>query len=100
MSAIRDTPITDPSAWRADTLLPNDRLHRLSDACLAELDTVATELQANPLPVEALKADDLDMPACRAAMGDVCAQLHDGIGFQIIDRLPLDAYTEAVAVRL
>jgi len=100
MATIPQTPISDPAAWRADTLIENDGSVHLSDACLDELSSVAAELAANPLPVEALRIDDVDMPQCAAAMATVREALVRGIGFAIIDRLPLDTYDEPTAIKL
>jgi len=97
---VRDTPITDAAAWKAETLIENDGLHVLTDACLAELDKAASDLTANPLPVEALTPAHFPMPACTAEMARVRAALTDGIGFAIIDRLPLDSYDEQTLVRI
>ncbi len=51
---IRETMATGPMSWEAETLMANDGKIELSDECLAELRALAAELEANPLPVEAL----------------------------------------------
>jgi alpha-ketoglutarate-dependent taurine dioxygenase len=43
----------------------------------------------NPLPVLALRPDDFEMPACRAAMERARSALEEGVGFVLIDRLPV-----------
>ena len=97
---IRETLATGPMAWEAETLLPNDGRIELSEDCLAELKALAAELEANPLPVEALTVDDFPLPHCRDVMAAVRRTLDCGLGFAIIDRLPLDQMAPATAIKL
>lgn len=90
MNTIYERPLASPKTWTAETLLENDGLVCLDSDCIAELDRVATDLRANPLPVEALRYQSFDMPACAATMTRVREQIEDGIGFAIVDRLPVD----------
>ncbi len=100
MVAIREQKFSSPMTWRADTLLANDGLVRLDAGCLAEIDRLTEELLANPLPLEALRVDDFEVPACRAAMRQVRDQIYDGIGFAVIDRLPVDRLEKDTAKKL
>lgn len=93
-------PFTGPAAWDTETPVPDDGVIALDAECLAELDRAAEELRANPLPVEALTAGLIDMPACARAMAKARTAVATGPGFAIVDRLPLDAYDEATFVRL
>ena len=86
--------------WSAETLLENDGLVTLDANCLAEMDQVAAELEANPIPSEALDPSFFEMPSCQAAMAKVHAQIHAGIGFAIIDRLPLERLETETAKKL
>lgn len=97
---IRETMATGPMSWEAETLMANDGKIELSDECLAELRALAAELEANPLPVEALSADDFPMPRCREVMASVRQTLDSGLGFAIIDRMPLDDFEPATATKL
>lgn len=81
-------PFEGPIAWAAETLLANDGLLPVADAVRSELLDAAHTLRNNPLPIEALRAEDLDMPACRQLMHEVKAMLDTGKGFAIIDGLP------------
>jgi alpha-ketoglutarate-dependent taurine dioxygenase len=87
---ILDRSISGSIAWKADTLLPDDGSLRIDPACLDELRSAATLLRANPLPLEALTPDDFALPACRALMTRTKTALDEGVGFAILDRLPLD----------
>lgn len=91
-SLIRKERLASPMTWVAETLLPNDGLVTLEARHLDELRAVARELIANPLPAEAIRPDYFEMPACRALMAAVREQLNTGMGFAIIDRLPMDEF--------
>jgi hypothetical protein len=95
-----ETTASGPMSWEAGTLLPNDGKFELNKACLAELHAVAALIEANPLPVEALTPDDFTLPHCRALVATVKQTLEHGIGFAIIDRLPLDDLEPAMAINL
>jgi alpha-ketoglutarate-dependent taurine dioxygenase len=97
---IRRERITGPITWSAETMLPRDGLVPLQASHLDELRAVAKELQSNPLPVEALRTDYFAMPACRALMQTVRHQVAEGIGFAIIDRLPIDEFDTLTAKKL
>jgi len=71
MVAILEYPISSPMTWSGETLLENDGIVPLGDDCIAELNSVAEELQANPLPTVALDPSHFDMPACKALMTHV-----------------------------
>jgi len=91
---------TGRAAWRRDTLVASDGILSLGPDCRDELDGVIAHLRANPLPVHLIVPDLFELPACRALMAAVRAELRDGVGFAIVDRLPLDAYTKEEAVAL
>lgn len=97
---MRETPWDTPATWAAETLLENDGLVELDAACREEIDRTAAELEANPLPIEALRVGDVDMPACQATMARVRAQLDDGIGFAVVDRLPVETLDREIAKKL
>ena len=97
---MRETSIDSPATWRAETLLDNDGLIELDANCQAEIDRAATELAVNPLPVEVLKVSDVEMPACQAKMACVRVQLEDGIGFAVVDRLPVERFDRDISRKL
>lgn len=92
--------IEQPSAWTAVTLDAETGLLRLNDACLAELETVAAELRNNPLPIIALRPADFVMPRCQAAMERAGAILRDGVGFVLLDKLPIAPGHPEIAIAL
>lgn len=82
-------PIEGPIAWTRESLSSSDGCFSLDETCLREIRAVASLLEANPLPLLALRPDDFDMPACRSLMATVDRELGDGVGFALIDRLPV-----------
>ena len=97
---MRETSIDSPATWRAETLLDNDGRIELDANCQAEIDRAATELAVNPLPVEVLKVSDVEMPSCQATMARVRVQLEDGIGFAVVDRLPVERFDRDISRKL
>ncbi len=81
-------------AWTGRELPDNAGLITLDDACRDELLALAGLLAANPLPVLSLRPDDFELENCRALMARARRQLDQGLGFAIVDRLPLDRIDE------
>ncbi len=100
MTAIMERPLASPMTWTAETLVENDGLVALTGECIAELDAAVADIEANPLPVEALDPRYFEMPACEAAMSQVHEQIYNGIGFAIVDRLPVDRLETETAKKL
>ena len=89
-----------PMAWTDESLPANAGVIPLTNACLEELIETAQLLEANPLPTVVLRPADFDMPACRDAMESVRRSLDEGVGFAIIDRLPVDELEPETATQL
>jgi alpha-ketoglutarate-dependent taurine dioxygenase len=97
---IRETPFTGPIAWTRDTLAPEDGVLSLDSACRQELGDALAAIRANPLPVLMIEAAAFELPACRKLMGRVKTMLDSGVGFALIDGVPLELCTpeEAKAI--
>ena len=100
MTAIMEHLLASPMTWAAQTLFENDGLITFDGDCIAELDRTAAEIEANPLATEALHSRHFEMPACQAAMARVREQVDNGIGFAIIDRLPVERLETEPAKKL
>ena len=87
-------------AWSNEDLANDAGLIRVSDACRKELLDLAAVLKANPLPAVSLRYDDFDIPACHSLMRDAQAALENGVGFALIDRLPVDNVDPEIATKL
>ena len=81
--------IGGPIAWRAAGLPPDAGTVHIGVEALTEIRALAEELAANPLPLEALRPADFHLPHSRALMTSVKQQLEQGLGFAIVDRLPI-----------
>ena len=85
-------PFAFPQAWNRANVSKNDYFFKLSDACSAELRTIGEDLTAAPLPYLVLTPDMYALDHCREFIGEVKHALDEGVGFAIIDRLPLDDF--------
>ena len=85
-----ETRIDGPISWTRDSLTESDGIIALGKDCQDEIQAAAGVLRDNPLPLLALRPADFDMPACAAAMAAADRELSDGVGFVLIDRLPVD----------
>ena len=94
MPRMLDLIVDDPVAWKSKTMLPNDGLVAIDKECQAELDAALKIIQDNPMPIIALDPDDFELPACRQMMDGIKETLDNGIGFAILDALPVDRLEE------
>jgi alpha-ketoglutarate-dependent taurine dioxygenase len=90
---ICEAPLTGPLAWTGETLGPEDGALKLTSDCLGELERALAAVRANPLPALMIEPAAFDLPACRALMARAKTMLEDGVGFVLIDRLPLETCT-------
>jgi alpha-ketoglutarate-dependent taurine dioxygenase len=96
-SVIPTTATRGPLVWSKETLAPQDGMIALDDASRRELDVVVQTLRDNPLQTELLLPSDFRLDACRRLMALVHRTLAQGVGFVIIDRLPLESYSKKEA---
>jgi alpha-ketoglutarate-dependent taurine dioxygenase len=89
-----------PMAWTNDSLPAEAGLVRVDEACRDEVLKTAAYLEANPLPILSLRPTDFEMPLCRAVMARAKDILVQGIGFVVIDRLPVDEMSRETATAL
>ncbi len=93
-----DQQLTGPAAWIGSQLSSEAGTFALTEQALSEIAELARLLDANPIPTVALKPDDFDLPACQELMTTARAELEDGPGFVIIDRLPLADMSREAAI--
>ncbi len=89
-----DRVIRGHKAWRRESLRREDWCLDIPDTCLAEIDAVVECLRANPVPTIALDANDYRLTACRRLMKRVRTVLEEGVGFAVLDKLPIDIYSK------
>jgi hypothetical protein len=95
-----DEDVQALSAWTARSLRESDWRVPVSEACCRELLAAIDWRRANPLPVELLDAAELDLPLTRALAARARGVLDAGVGFAVIDRLPLDGLDQHEAKAL
>jgi alpha-ketoglutarate-dependent taurine dioxygenase len=78
--------------WRRDDLAQDEWLVALSESCWPELDEVAGAVRAEEPAITSLRADRFDLSGCAKVMAAVRRQLTDGIGFAVLDRVPVERY--------
>ena len=81
--------------WTRATLTPRDWLVTVPDPCIAELDAVLTRLGTAPPSIDALAPSEFALPACSVLMDEVRAKLFHGEGLAVLDRFPVERYTDA-----
>ena len=83
-------PAGDRLVWLAADIDKSDFLVILTDEALAEIERLANFFTDNPLPLLQRKLDEFELPACRALMAQMKSIVDDGVGFAVLDRLPMD----------
>ncbi len=99
-AAIPKNELAGQIAWTNAKLAPSDGIVSLDAEALAEINDVVHVLRENPLPIEFLEPAMFELPTCSALMKQCRAILDDGVGFVIIDRLPMDDYTRDEAKKI
>ena len=81
-------------AWHGPDLQDEDFVIKLDAACMAELEHVVAEQVKAPVPTLVLQPSHFQLDACAKLMAGVKKRLDDGLGFIILDRLPVDRWTQ------
>ena len=85
-------PGSERLVWLAPEIKREDYVVPLGEEALGEIRSLIDYFDANPLPLLERRLDDLRIPACRATMAKMKSILDHGVGFAVLDRLPLDDY--------
>ena len=80
--------------WRGDALPADTGKIALPGDVEDELDRLVASLDRDPVPLLLLRPEDFALEAARAFMREVKASLDDGPGFAIVDRLPVERWSE------
>jgi len=91
VSALRQ-PTSERLVWLARDVSPGDYQVTVTDAALTEIDRLAAFFSDNPLPLLRRKLDEFELPACRALMTRMKSILDEGVGFAVLDRLPMENF--------
>jgi len=87
--------MSDRLHWRGDTLPADAGKIALPAGVLRELDEVVTSLDRDPLPLLVLRPEDFALDEARTFMCEVKRQIDDGVGFAIIERLPVERWSQS-----
>ena len=90
-SEIRETS-GNHRGWLASDIKPDDWVVEVTVEVLGEIDRLAEFLQQNPLPMLQRRLDEFELPASRQMMLTMKNILDDGVGFAVLDCLPMDDY--------
>jgi alpha-ketoglutarate-dependent taurine dioxygenase len=82
-------------SWTRESISPEGWLISLPADCVAELDEVAAAVRATPRPVDTLDPADFSLRACTAVMASVRAKLETDTGLAVVDRFPVERYSQA-----
>ena len=88
------TAIPERLMWRGAELAPEAGKIALSTNVEAELDGIVDALDREPIPLLLLRPEDFELEASRTFMREVKASLDDGPGFAIVDRLPVERWSQ------
>ncbi|CAN5897511.1 hypothetical protein BH11PSE3_BH11PSE3_00450 [soil metagenome] len=94
LSAVHADPLPRRTAWRRRDVTEADWLLPIPDACLAEIDAIVGLLRENPIPTLVLSPAEFEMPECRSLAARLKDLLESGIGFAVLDRLPVESYSK------
>lgn len=86
--------------WLAHDIESADWVVRMTPAALQEIARLAEYLQQHPLPILQRRLEDMPLPACRELMARMKRILDDGVGFAVLDRLPMDEYSNDTLVQI
>ena len=99
VSPMRQPP-ADRRPWLAGEISDADWLVTLESPMQEELWRLADFIVANPLQNLQRRVSEFNLPHCAATMANMKRIVDDGVGFAVLDRLPLDDFPLAVAVEI
>jgi Taurine catabolism dioxygenase TauD, TfdA family len=85
--------VPPPRAWHGPDLTDDDFRIALGKDCMAELNSIVAEQRRAPVPTLVLLPEHFALSACRQLMQRVKQRLDAGLGFVILDRLPVDQWS-------
>lgn len=89
ISPIRQTP-AGRRAWLAREITDDAWLIPLGGPVIDEIGELARFIEANPVQNLQRSVADLELPECAATISTLRSVLDDGVGFAVLDRLPMD----------
>ncbi|HUV22870.1 MAG TPA: TauD/TfdA family dioxygenase [Gammaproteobacteria bacterium] len=99
VSALRESG-SGRMRWLADDIERADWVVEMTPGALAEIDRLAGFLQQNPLPILQRRLNEFELPACHQVMAQLKNILDNGVGFAVLERLPMDAWPIEVLLEI
>ena len=91
VSEMRDPP-AQSMVWLKTDLTERDWCIELTEPGLDEIRQLAVSIENNPLQMLQRRVDDFELPKLRQIMARMKSILDDGVGFSVLDRLPMEEY--------
>jgi alpha-ketoglutarate-dependent taurine dioxygenase len=88
---LRESPAT-PLLWLAADIDESDWRVPLGDDGRAEIEALARLIEDNPVQMLQRRIDDHPFPVLRDTMAQMKSILDNGVGFSVLDHLPMDAH--------
>ena len=87
--------LADKRAWRASTIdYTRSWYYSLSEGCLSAFDTFIQDLRHRPRPTTEILLREPFLDGCGACLQPVLTDLNSGRGFAIVERVPVERYTD------
>ncbi len=86
------SPSSNRLVWLASEITDSDWRIELPQPALDEIAHLARFIQDNPLQMLQRRLADVSIPACQKLMAEMKSKLDDGVGFAVLDRLPVDQF--------
>lgn len=86
--------------WLATDIRKPDWIVTLTDTGLDEIKRLANFIEANPVQNFHRSVSEFAIPELRRLMADLKSKVSDGVGFAVLDRLPMDEYALETLVEI
>ena len=87
-------PFQSRSAWTARGMAdPNDWVHRVSNADIAEIDAALRHVQSRGLGIPDITRETFPLDGLAASLAEIRREVEDGRGFAMLRGLPVERYS-------
>jgi hypothetical protein len=92
--------ISSEKAWVASNLKKEDWLIPINEEALFEIKLMIQHMQSYPLPILLRRPDQFNIPRLREIYKKCKNILDNGVGFSVIDKLPIDEFEVDVIIEV
>ena len=86
--------VNDYRAWLSGQVDPRSSIIALNNEALAETREIVRAVRRQPLPLYLHSPETFELTAWRQIMAAASEKLTEGLGFTVIDRLPMDEFND------